>query len=51
MVEGFKKNTARYIDFFSQIAEELIPNRQKLVTPDDVTLLLLRSTAINLKTY
>jgi len=51
MVEGFKKNTARYIDIFSQVAEELMPKRQKAVNPDDVPIMILRNTDTSLKTY
>lgn len=51
MLEGFKKNTARYIDLFSQVADELMPKRQKAVNPDDVTITSLRNTGTSSKTY
>ena len=36
MVEAFKTNTAKYLEYFAQAAEELMPKRQKPVNPDDV---------------
>lgn len=51
MVEGFKKNTARYIDMFTQVTEELMPKRQKAVNPDDVNTKIFRNTNIDLKIY
>jgi hypothetical protein len=50
MMEGFRKNTARYIDLFSQVADELIPKRQAAINPDDVDLALFRSLDISLRT-
>ena len=51
MVEGFRKNTSRYIDLFSQVAEEIMPKRQKPVDPDEVVLLLFRNLGIGLKIF
>lgn len=51
MVEGFHKNTARYIDLFAQVADEVMPKRQKAVNPDDVHNNLGRSSGSNSRTY
>ena len=51
MVEGFRKNTARYIDIFAHIADEIMPKRMKPVDPDEVLLSLFRSSVTNLRTY
>lgn len=51
MVEGLRRNTARYIDLFSQVAEELMPKRQKPINPDDVRILRLRNSDSSSKIF
>lgn len=38
MVAGFKQNTKRYVSMFTDIAAELMPKRNKISEPDDVTI-------------
>ena len=51
MVEGFRKNTSRYIDLFAQVADEIMPKRQKPIDPDEVPLTLFRNFDTDLKTF
>lgn len=51
MVEGLRKNTARYIDLFSQVAEELMPKRQKPINPDDVSIFRFRNSDSSSKIF
>ena len=51
MLEGFRQNTSRYLDFFAQVAEEILPKRQKQVDPDEVVFFLFRNSDTNLKIY
>jgi hypothetical protein len=50
MVEGFRKNTARYLELFSQVAEEVMPKRYKPIDADDVLLPPLRNSGTSLRT-
>jgi len=47
----FKTNTARYIDIFSEIADELMPIRLKQVDPDEVFKVVFRKLELNSKTF
>jgi hypothetical protein len=40
MVRGFKANTKRYINIFSQIIDKIMPKKNKLINPDDVLIFL-----------
>lgn len=51
MVEGFKRNTARYIELFTQVTDELMPKRQKTINPDDVLPFLSRNSASSSRTF
>ena len=51
MVQLFKKNTGRYIDMFTQVADELIPKRTKPINVDDVVVALFRNIVIDLRTF
>lgn len=50
MVEGFTRNTSRYLDLFAQVADEVMPKRQKPVDPDEVLSVLVRSSGTGWRT-
>lgn len=51
MVEGFRKNTSRYIDMFNQVAEEIMPKREKPIDPDEVPPPPLRNSGTNSRIF
>jgi hypothetical protein len=40
MVRGFKTNTKRYVNIFSQVIDKIMPKKNKQINPDDVQNLL-----------